>query len=865
MDCARRSLKRNGEPLTLTSKTFDLLQQLVENHGSVLSKDELLDRVWPGQFVEENNLSVQISALRRVFGDKNGAYRFITTVPGKGYSFIETVKRSGNEGSTDANAAPQRVSPANLYEGESVFGRSEEIAEIKSLLQSTDDGARLIILTGAGGCGKTKLAQAVAGELSADFPDGVWFVELAAVNNEELLALTVAVALGVEESSETTPVESLKNFLSERRMLLILDNFEQLISAASFIKEIIASSPSLKILVTSRVALRLSNEREFEVRPLSVPPKDIVLSAEQLNDYAAVRLFVARAKSSKKNFAMTEENASSVAEICRRLDGLPLAIELAAPRVKLLSVQSILSRLENSLQLLTGGAHDMPERQRTMRGTIEWSYDLLDEAEKIMFRRLAVFAGGFTVEAAETIAEEENARKREQSSPIDVQSVSSSTDLGIAASALDLLGSLLDNNLLVSKEQTDGSSRLQMLEVVREFAFEMLGKTGELDDLLRIHAQLFLSLADEAEPFLYGEKGIEWLARLENEHDNFRAALSWCLKNEPETAARITASLSFFWFGHSHFSEGLGWCNAALQVTENNISEARAKILLQISIFLRHRGEFEAARKITEKCLAESRELNDTVLIQKAVHGLGCIAAVQKDYSSAESYYLEALALSRNANDERRIAYTLGSLGDLEMCKGNHSAARVFLEECRVLSEKLGDRPVQTTIYYNLGAIDYFEGLYQKAALKFARSLRICKEMGFKSMMSCALDGFAALAAVGGNFELSARLAGVVDSLRESISYNNEPAEEAFRDDYLTKVHTALDENEFAAQYELGKTMNLDEALGLVVKRPRLEDGQSPDYGHQNGDFYLTDELTEVVIQTRRISRVIIEEETASA
>jgi predicted ATPase len=549
-------------------------------------------------------------------------------------------------------------------------------------------------------------------------------------------------------------------------MLLVLDNFEQLISAATLLKELIAASPSLRLLITSRVALRLSIEREYAVLPLSIPPKDTALSAAASNEYAAIRLFAARARAAKKGFVLTDENVAAIAGICRRLDGLPLAIELASARVRLLSVDSILARLENSLQLLTGGANDLPERQRTMRGTIEWSYDLLDKDERSLFRRLAVFAGGFTVEAAEEIVERKKVRTTDAEDSIEITSSSEPSHLQIVPSVLDLLTSLLDNNLLVSREQEDGGMRLQMLEVVRDFAFEMLSETDEFKESQQLHARFFLALAEEAEPLLLGETGVEWLAKLESDHDNFRSALSWSLANDHEIAARLAAALGFFWFGHTHFSEGLGWCNAALKVTESGVSDARVKILLQISIFLRHRGEFEAARKVTEKCLSESRELNNITMIQKAVHGLGCIAVVQKDFTAAEKFYHEALELSRKGNDERRIAYTLGSLGDLEMCKGNHSAARVFLEECRTLAEKLGDRPVQTTIYYNLGAIDYFEGLYQEAALKFARSLQICEEMGFKSMMSCALDGFAALAAVGGNFDRSAQLAGAVDSLR---------------------------------------------------------------------------------------------------
>jgi tetratricopeptide (TPR) repeat protein len=319
----------------------------------------------------------------------------------------------------------------------------------------------------------------------------------------------------------------------------------------------------------------------------------------------------------------------------------------------------------------------------------------------------------------------------------------------------------------------------------------------------------------------------------------------------------MAADLRFFWQSHSFFSEGLGWCKAALKVTKNTISESRCILLQTISLFLRHRGELDAAREYTEIALAESRELNDLPQIQRAIHGLGSIAVVQKDYASAEKYYLEALELSRELKDEKQIGYMLGSLGDLEMCKGNYSSARTYLEECRVLSEKGGDTPVGTTIYYNLGAIDYSENLFDEAAEKFARSLRICAELGFKAMMSCALDGFAALAAVNGLYERSAQLAGAVDCLRDSITYNNEPAEEAFREDYLTKVKAALDDETFAAFYGKGRNMDADE-IALVVRRLASEEIQGALFGDINGLFDEDD--TEIVIESHSYSRITIEE-----
>ena len=522
LDCARRSLIKNGEPVALKSKAFDLLRQLVENHGSVVSKDELLEEVWPGQFVEENNLTVQISALRKVFGDKAGSNRFITTVPGKGYSFVEPVERIASDSQT---IALKSIPSENAYRDGEIVGRADELAEICDLLRSPD-GERLIVLTGAGGSGKTSLARVVAGKMIGDFPDGVSFVELAAIQNADLVASTIAKKIGVDEANDLSPTESLIDFLREKRTLLILDNFEQLAASAPLINELISESPLLRILVTSRVALRLSNEREIVVPPLSVPPNDPALTPEQFNDYSAVRLFVTRAKTANTSFELSDTNARVIAEICRRLDGLPLAIELAAARVRLLSVDSILSRLENSLQFLTGGARDIPERQRTMRSTLQWSYELLDGDENALFRRLAVFAGGFTVEAAEAVADVGDWNEADGAAGGEINTGEPDTKLRAVPSVLDLLTSLLDNNLLVSKTQPDGNIRLQMLEVVREFAMECLGSGGEAESIQRSHSEHFLALAEEAEPYLFSGQSIEWLQKLEIENENLRASAS---------------------------------------------------------------------------------------------------------------------------------------------------------------------------------------------------------------------------------------------------------------------------------------------------------------------------------------------------
>lgn len=807
---AKRLLLKQGEPVSLNAKAFDLLFVLVVNHGQIIHKDELLEKVWENQFVEENNLTVHISALRKIFGEKKNEHKFIVTIPGRGYSFVADVeeeRKKGRARSEDQNSSP-------------LIGRTREISEIENLLRG--DEFRLLTLTGAGGSGKTSLARTVADNLTEDFSDGVFFSELAAVGDAELVAAEIAKTLGVEESGVKSLSESLTDFLQERRVLLILDNFEQILSAAPLLQKLLNSTAFLKILVTSRRALCLRGEREIIVVPLALPPMENDLSAEKLNEYAAVELFTRQAKFVRQNFLLNDENAKAVTEICRRLDGLPLAIELAAARVKLLSPQSILERLENSLNLLSGGAKDLPERQRTMRGAISWSYELLDENEQKLFRRLAIFAGGFTVEAAETVCENDES---------EVQT-------------LDLLSSLVDNNLLNIKDQPGGDSRLQMLEVMREFAFEMLRNADETGDLRIIHAGYFLDLAETAEEFIAGETGGKWLEKLETEHDNLRHALTWSLENDAETAVRMAAALRYFWLNHSHLGEGLSWSKAALKVSENSISEARLKLLMANGLFLRNAGDLEAARKIYESGLAESEKIKNLPHVVKANHGLGAIAALQKDFAAAQKFIEEALAISREINDETKTAYSLCSLGDLEMSKQNPSAARPLLEECLSLSQKLGNNRLLTTTRFNLGTIDCLEKRYETAAANFAESLRIAEEMGNKTMISCSLDGFAAIAAAQGNAEQSATLAGAAENLRESIGYKNEPAEEIFINDYLTKVRRSLDEKSFVTAFLQGRRLNLSEAVALADNS--FFDGQ----------------INEIIIETHKFERIIIEEET---
>ncbi len=699
--------------------------------------------------------------------------------------------------------------PNNLSEELTpLAGREAETAAIVRLLGRDD--VRLMTLTGVGGTGKTRLAAHVAREMIQEFEDGVFFIDLAPVRDPSLVASSIAQPLGVQEAGGKSLAEALKDFLRERRMLLVLDNFEQVTPAARLVKELLSATQRSKILVTSRVPLHLQAEREFNVPPLEFPAVQELPATDELMQYAAIALFVERAQSVKPAFALTDDNAKAVTEICTRLDGLPLAIELAAARIKILSAQAILTRLENRLKLLTGGASDLPARQQTMRSAISWSYDLLTEDEKRLFRRLAVFAGGFGFEAAASVVGAE----------IESDEQSEAGGHQPASDVLDGITSLVDKSLLVQKEQADGEPRLRMLEVVREYALDALAASGEAEILRRNHAAYFVALGEEAEPHLQASQSAEWLDRLEEEHDNLRAALQWSLEHDEEKAARLAGAVRSFWSRHSHLTEGSRWLKAALERSPDSPPAVRFKLLGGLGLSARNQGDNETARKAYEEGLALGRAVNDLRQVALSSRGLGMVAHRQGDFTTARKFFEEGLAISRELNDTFGIAASLNFLGDLTRTEGNYAEAHPLFEESLAICRQLGNKEAVSSNLNNLGAVNYIAGDFVAARAHFAEALTTAHELGHKIQTSFSLDGFAALALKRGDVERAALLAGATQRLRESISYEIEPAERRFRDDYLQALRAALSEKEFAAAYEQGRALKTREAMALALEEP---------------------------------------------
>ncbi len=678
----------------------------------------------------------------------------------------------------------------------SLLGREGEVAAVEKLLRQED--VRLLTLTGPGGTGKTRLGLQVASNLLGSFKDGVFFIALSTISDPGLVVSTIAQTLGIKEAGGVSLLQSLKQYLQDKQMLLLLDNFEQLLAAAPAAADLLTASPRLKVLVTSRAVLHVQGEQEFPVPSLALPDLKHLPPVENLAQYGAVALFVRRARAAKPSFTITNENAHAVAEICTRLDGLPLAIELAAARIKLLSPQAMLARLENRFKLLTGGAQDLPSRQQTMRGAIAWGYDLLAEDEKRLFRQLSVFVGGCTLEAVEAVCGGEG-------------------DLEI--DVLSGVESLLDKSMLRQKEQADGEPRFTMLETIREYGLECLKEGGETETLRR-HAGFFLTLAEEAEPELTGSRQVELLGQLETEHDNLRAALQWMgASGEIELGLRLAGALWRFWDVHGYLSEGRKWLEGFLARAQSGSIPAsvRAKATNGAGVLAGTQGDFERQDVILQESLALYRELGDKLGVAQSLNNLGSIAYSRGDWERAAALYMESLSLRRELGDKWGIANSLNNLGGVAYSQGDYERAAALYAESLELRRELGDRRGIGMSLNNLGEVAQQQGDYERAAALYIESLDLRRELGDKLFIASSLSNLGEVACDQGDCERAAHLFGAAEALRETIG---SPLPLAKRHEYERRVAAACDalgRESFAAAWAEGRAMTLKQAIAYAL------------------------------------------------
>ena len=724
------------------------------------------------------------------------------------------------------NNLPQQVT--------SFIGREQEVPAIEALLQK----GRLVTLVGTGGAGKSRLSLQVAADLLGGFPDGVWLVELAPLSDPASVAQAVAAAVSVREEPGKRLSETLPAALKTKHLLLILDNCEHLLPACAALAEsLLRGCPHLKVLASSREALNISGEQVYRIPALSLPATQQGQTADSLTQYEAVRLFIDRAQAVQPAFTVTDANAPAVAQICFHLDGVPLALELAAARIRSLPAEQVLARLDDRFRLLTGGSRVALPRQQTLRALIDWSYDLLSGPEKSLLCQVSVFVGGWTLDAAERVC---------------------------GGEALDLLTSLVDKSLVIYSETGDGQSRYGLLETMRQYAAERLAEhADEAQSTPARHAAWALALAEQAKPHLVGAGAGLWLARLDAEHDNLRAALSWqsCQPEGAEAGLRLAGALSQFWIARGHYTEGRRLLETALSrreaAPEPSVSPAvRATALGGIGILASSQSDYPAAQTYFEESLALRREIGDREGIGSALSNLGVVFWFQGDLKTAQEFYTEGLALNRETGDTHGAAKSLYNLAILAFEQDDYSETRPLLEEAAAMFREIGDLRSQSFVLNSLGSLfveqknwdaaqaiheqnlelarqlndplligDALAGLgntlsnhgdYAAATSRLNEALSLRLEMGDKRNASIALMVAAFIAAETNRPLRAARIWGAVEALCEQIGSPLVPRQQVEMDAVIAKTRAGAEDAAFTAAWTAGHTLSWQDAVAYA-------------------------------------------------
>ncbi|HEV2755449.1 MAG TPA: DUF4062 domain-containing protein [Actinomycetota bacterium] len=692
--------------------------------------------------------------------------------------------------------APEPVADPFPIQPTPFVGRVQEMTAVQNLL--AEDDVRLVTLTGPGGIGKSRLAFEVARTLHDRFPDGIVPVLLGALADSSLVVPAIARALGVRESADRSTLEAVADHVGEDRRLLILDNFEHVLPAGAAVRHLLLACPHLKVLVTSRAALTLMGERVFRVEPLAVPAGGRVDTVEDACESDAVALFVDRARAANPAFELTDANVSQVVEVVERLDGLPLSIELAAARARLLSPQGLLERLDDRFRLLSRGPRDLPERQQTLRGLLDWDYELLGEEERTTWRRTSVFSGGFTLDAAEHVV----------------------CTPGREYELLDWLDSLMRKSLLLRDDVPGSDPRFSMLNTLKEYAEEKLRENAEMDDIARRHMEYFLDLAERAAARLRKEDQLYWMTVLEHEHDNMRAALRTAIRlGDCATELRLAARLTRFWEYHAHLTEGQRWLEEALSRAEGADPELRADALEGAAILALAQGEVKRATMQMEACVEIRRGLGDASRLGSSLRYLALIRLDRGDTEGARELLERSLALQREAGNEGETGTVLSNLGILAIHDEEWERAAELYGESLDVFARSGDTLGMARAMLNLSDVRLHTRDLDDARHLLEQSLKMFEQLGMRWDIAYVIENLGGVAAYSDRPDQATRLYGAADKLREDLNAPLPPGEKVAYDRYVNAAREALGDETFAALWDEGRSMSLEEAVDYALGR----------------------------------------------
>ena len=793
LDAAAYELRRDGRVVHLGGQPMAVLLRLVERGRTLVTREELAARLWPENvFVDRDaGLRTAILRIRQALGDTSASPQFVETVPGKGYRFVAAIANGAESGAsreTERRVRHQRAAlPVDLT---TFVGRERELSDLERLVQTN----RLLSLTGVGGSGKTRLARQAGLRVAATFEHGVYFVDLAPLADPELLPSVVAHALDLPERATTPPADTLVEWLRPRRLLMILDNCEHIVDAcAAFIALLLREAPDLAILATTRESLNVAGETVWRVPPLALPPEPEGMAPEAILTFDAVRLFSERAAASTP-FTLGPENAASVADICHRLDGVPLAIELAAARMNVLSVDQIRKRLDDRFRLLAAGGRTAVARQRTLKATVDWSYELLSDSERRLLMRLSVFSGGWTLEAAEAVC---------AGGGID------------SADVLDLLARLVDKSLVIVDDTKLSDCRYRFLETIRQYARDRLLSAGDQREITDAHLNYYLAVARETAPKIAQYDQVTWLNRLDREHDNLRAAFNWAAGDgiRSRDALDLSTTLWWFWLKRGHLAEGRQRLERALSSSQDVPAEAKARALIGLVHLASFQGDVDGTRSLTAQALAAARQAGD-----EWAEAYALAYSAVNELERGELVGARALATSARDTARRARAFLPRGLiwrvlGYCALQRGEMQDARSTFEEAVGFLRDAGEIWGLAILLSDLAALRVLEHQYEDANVKATEALALCRSLRDRRGAGWCLQTLAMIDTTAGRARQAAWLYGAADALLRSVGATGQVTFSRVQDRYLSVSREALGPAAFSDAFEAGQRMSLQRMM----------------------------------------------------